>query len=565
MSEGASQVRGCEIFASGNHRGKTYTPADIDCMVENFNRYSTGPDASVRVPIVIGHDESQEFLEKSDLPAAGWGARAYAENGRDPTGKPRRVMKLDFSDVAPDVVRLLKGRAYRDVSAEVYDDSEQAGLPPGQGKVLRRVAMLGGDRPQVKGLKDIPTPEAHSERFAAGPPLLLKFSEARPTSRGTWICFAEAAPMGPQDVLKLLAEHGCDTEALHGAQPQVLNEFLRVLEGKDEKQRVEQEESAKEKPPMPMAPEQMQKPNPMAPPEGMEGQPPVKDEDQYDDQPPEPKDDEERMNFAAHCRRMAEGYRSFYEHYSGGKKFDEEPDEDEQGRMDKFASLPEPQNKAMFAKVSRADGTRTGKTGHYLGMKGKWGGQYDEGGGGRQPSKVTTTQHFSESQVRDLQRIISSVIDGKADSSIARLNKCVEEQEQAAVVKTANAVCSRFSEQGKLSPAEVDDFRAALLDANTKDVVAKFSEKGKTVSLTQFDRLVRMIDRRPSRFTERFKMPAAGTTSGDDPEVEKLKSLAFEKFSEAGFTQEKIDDLVEGFKSARKYQKGVTAEQFLGA
>src|SRR5262249_56936915 len=54
----------------------------------------------------------------------------------------------------------------------------------------------GGDVPQVKGLEDIPTPDAHHEtQFGRSRPVVMRFTESRRTSAGTWLCFAEVRPM----------------------------------------------------------------------------------------------------------------------------------------------------------------------------------------------------------------------------------------------------------------------------------------------------------------------------------------------------------------------------------
>ena len=63
-------LKGVDIFAAGTHRGKTYTPADLDQMVDNFNKFSKGSKPGVRVPLaiprlmpgapaVLGHEEEQ--------------------------------------------------------------------------------------------------------------------------------------------------------------------------------------------------------------------------------------------------------------------------------------------------------------------------------------------------------------------------------------------------------------------------------------------------------------------------------------------------------------------------
>ncbi len=147
-SEQPSRLRGVAVFQSGRHRGKTYSERDLSDMVRNFDRSSAptaGRQPSLRVPAVLGHEESQEFLERSDLPAAAWCERLYRDG---------KTLRADFGDVHPKIMKLLRGKAYRTVSAEVYDEPPE-GLQ-GSGKMLRRVAFLGGEIPQIKNLKTSP-------------------------------------------------------------------------------------------------------------------------------------------------------------------------------------------------------------------------------------------------------------------------------------------------------------------------------------------------------------------------------------------------------------------------
>lgn len=218
-------------FKAGNHRGQPYTVDDLDDMVRNFAACSSGGDPPLRVPLVIGHDESQELLARSDLPAAGWvvAVRRFGDE-----------LYVDAEDVADLPAELIRGRRYRKVSAEVYDSP-----PPGleglcRGKVLRRVALLGGDIPEVKGLGDIPLPRRMSEGAAAldavpGRSLVCGHAVALPG--GCWAVFSEVRMTGAdrQMLIDRLARHGWDTslvtDAVSDAQ---LGEMLRVLDSKDQ-------------------------------------------------------------------------------------------------------------------------------------------------------------------------------------------------------------------------------------------------------------------------------------------------------------------------------------------
>ena len=169
-------VKGAEIFGAGVYKGKPYTIADLDEMVANFERL--GPDGLnlLQPPAVLGHEEFQEHLERTDLPAAGW------------LKNLRRVGSLligDFAEVPASIARMLQSKAYRKVSCEVYDDF-QDDTGKGYGKAIRRVALLGAEIPQVKRLADLPAVSF------CDVPVVLKCGECFTSSKnGTFICFSE--------------------------------------------------------------------------------------------------------------------------------------------------------------------------------------------------------------------------------------------------------------------------------------------------------------------------------------------------------------------------------------
>lgn len=221
MSE--SRILGVQIFQEGRFRGKLYSGRDLEDMCQNFNTNSSGRKPRLRVPLVIGHSEDQRLLEDTGIPAAGYIERIYRKG---------KKLFADFSDVAPAVARLINGRRYRRVSAEVYDEAPQGTV--GQGKTLRRVALLGGDLPQIKTLADIPLPEAHSEQHSfdpVGQDVVLSTYAVVPTAEGTWQVFSEVTPMGRKELLEKLAAHGVDTSKFPGSVPEeFLAEVCRALE-----------------------------------------------------------------------------------------------------------------------------------------------------------------------------------------------------------------------------------------------------------------------------------------------------------------------------------------------
>ena len=301
FSDSSYTLRGAEVFTTGRHRGKAYTARDLADMERNFHDFSSGDRPVLRVPAVLGHEETQEFLERTDLPAAAW-----AENGY----RHGKLFKVDFADLAPKVARLLKGKAYRTVSAEVYDFPPEGvpgdrsvilhalarrGRNPEQdlaeaerwakeemprrqkaydagelkrapefdsvvderlrshlGKMLRRVAFLGGEIPQIKSLADIPEPELHSEWPRPGSvQLQLNRIKLRRDGAG-WMCFSEVFHEGNMDrdeMIKALGELGYDISLFTSAVPdELLAEMLRVDDSREEEEEEDEETPAEESP-----------------------------------------------------------------------------------------------------------------------------------------------------------------------------------------------------------------------------------------------------------------------------------------------------------------------------
>jgi hypothetical protein len=223
MSEGADYtLKGVEVFLEGEHRNKTYTSKDLDDLVANFRRLNAA--GKLRVPLVIGHEEDQQYLRRSDLPAAGWATHAYREGDR---------VKMDFDHVPDEVARLFRGKALRGISAEVYDQPPQG--CDGNGKTFRRIAGLGGDQPQIKGLADIPTPERMSEsgRRFASLPLTIRNSHAVRLPDGCYAVFSEVAPMDRDALMAKMAEHGADPAVIGNMPDNHLAHMAEVLDKKE--------------------------------------------------------------------------------------------------------------------------------------------------------------------------------------------------------------------------------------------------------------------------------------------------------------------------------------------
>jgi len=135
------ECKGLELFEIGQDETKDYTDEDLEKIITNFEKLQKIHRAPL---VVLGHDEDQGLLKKSGLPSAGWVSRIWRK-GKKFFG--------DFKDVPKKVVDVIKKKAYRFPSVEIYRNFVFQGEE--YGPVLRRVALLGADIPRVKSLDDV--------------------------------------------------------------------------------------------------------------------------------------------------------------------------------------------------------------------------------------------------------------------------------------------------------------------------------------------------------------------------------------------------------------------------
>ncbi|MEK7112899.1 MAG: phage protease [Patescibacteria group bacterium] len=130
-----------EIFETGTWNGDKYTKSDLEQMVENFEALKS----EVKPPVKLGHNEKQKLLEEDGLPAAGWITKLKVKGDK---------LVATLSDVPRKIYELIKNRAYKRKSAEIYPSFKAS-----DGKiyrpVLRAVAILGQDIPAVTTIGDI--------------------------------------------------------------------------------------------------------------------------------------------------------------------------------------------------------------------------------------------------------------------------------------------------------------------------------------------------------------------------------------------------------------------------
>lgn len=140
MDKETYQIQGVEIFSTGKWNGDEYTNEDLLEMVKAFEENKSG----ARPYIKLGHDKSQKLLQADGLPAAGWIDKVYVQGNK---------LLADFVDIPQKVYGLIKSKAYRKVSSEIFWNIKIGEKT--YKRMLAAVALLGADTPGVMNLNDI--------------------------------------------------------------------------------------------------------------------------------------------------------------------------------------------------------------------------------------------------------------------------------------------------------------------------------------------------------------------------------------------------------------------------
>jgi len=139
MSE-RRKIKGVHVFSSGTWNGDQYTTEDLDEMIRAFNN----TNKTVPPYLKLGHNDKQDLLSNSGMPAAGWVERLYRSGDK---------LYADFTDIPEKIYDLIEKRAYRKVSCEIYLDVK---LEDKSYKYLiGAIALLGAETPGVMNLDDI--------------------------------------------------------------------------------------------------------------------------------------------------------------------------------------------------------------------------------------------------------------------------------------------------------------------------------------------------------------------------------------------------------------------------
>lgn len=531
-------VNNVQIFRTGNFRGKNYSRGDLDRIVENFNRFGPGGAKDLSNPVVLGHEETQEFLERTDLPAAGW-IRDLGRGGTRPD-KPQwadpDILYADFRNVPPQVARLIANRNYAHVSSEIYDNYK-GNDGQGRGRALRRVAILGGEIPQVKGLEELPMPEHQEYTERRAPSLRASNCYHNDT---TFICLSEVVPM--------------DVNAINDTPPNA------VATMPDRNSMATQMAE--------WMPEHQEK---------FEAMPDQKLGEMY----------AECMKHRERMSKMAEG-----DNMDGdeGGGVDTTMGDGDADNMDENANMNGMETPAST--TTDADAERNGLISalvqqgwHAEDLQDKSDEELktllNENNTGTDSSPAGTAK-MSEKAIAqlkaDLRKEIKAEVKKELQADMARLGAQNDQAGRMQLQRfaeekraTIDSFCERMVRDGKILPANLARVKSRLYRADAINKVVLFSEGGKQTKITELADQMKEIEAGPvvMKFGEKVKTHAGKPVeAGDDhdEEVVKFSELIEEKNQQFGgelFTPKEIKDSIEAFKKVRKANPKVTAESAL--
>jgi hypothetical protein len=508
-----------QLFASGVYRGKRWSPAVVRQMADN-----AGSIRKLLIPpAVLGHEEEQEWLDRTDLPAAGWVDPGSVRVVPDPDNPGELILRGDVVNVPQEVANRLKAGEYGHGSAEIYDDFLDD-FGKSHGPALRRFALLGGEVPQVKRLGRLPAPVRMTSPVA--------FAERRPPPRGRAVVlsFAERTVMQRSDLIK----------TIQTAMPGLSQATLEVLTDDQLKELVANLPKTQ-----PTGTAGMDRASMIA--EMVAAGVPQTDLDVLDDAALQAKYDEWKAGSPAAINPDAAGdvatmgdpaamsrEELIAELTSAGQDaaaLESMSDDDLRALYTSIGLGATAEMPAEAAPVA-AMGDRT-KT-NYMGERGR-----------RRPASVAQVAKFAEQAVRGLRRQLH----------------------QARVLKVTE-FCDRMVRDGRYFPAQLPVLKGYLLSLDDTTPVHRFSDSaGRTVQGSALERAMATVAKGPQivRFGE--KVGANGTAPKTTSEAETRK---VERFAESlsdgvlrasGQTREAF---VQKFSEAVKRRPGLTAAEYLG-
>jgi len=155
-------MTGIPIFKSGVWKDNLVFDIDtLDEIIKNTNALIVA--GTIEPPVKLGHNEEQTLLQSDGYPAAGYVTQVYRIGNQ---------IFADVKDMPKKIADLIEKRAYSKISAELYQNFKHPETQENLGYVLRAIAFLGADIPEVKGIGDI-TKLYNTEKLAG----VLSFSE----------------------------------------------------------------------------------------------------------------------------------------------------------------------------------------------------------------------------------------------------------------------------------------------------------------------------------------------------------------------------------------------------
>jgi hypothetical protein len=157
----------------------------------------------------------------------------------------------------------------------------------------------------------------------------------------------------------------------------------------------------------------------------------------------------------------------------------------------------------------------------------------------------------------------------EAQTAAAELKKYSEQMKLDRKLARVNEEVQQLGQAGKVTPAERDGIRIALLEASDEIAdVRKYSENGKEYTQTPFAATLRRLHARPPvvRFGSQQGGPATDLLNPDSTEAEvgKVRMFAEEVASDLQKMGKTVEQKVREFKELQKADSTITAERFMG-
>lgn len=134
------RIKDVEVFSTGKWNGDQYDINDLHEIKKSFESLKVG----FRPYLKLGHDNKQTLAKSSGLPSIGWVSDVRVVGTK---------LLADLENVPEKIYKLIKAKAYRKVSCEIYWNLTVEGNQ--YSRVLGAIALLGAENPGVMNLDDI--------------------------------------------------------------------------------------------------------------------------------------------------------------------------------------------------------------------------------------------------------------------------------------------------------------------------------------------------------------------------------------------------------------------------